>query len=431
MMRRISSSLLLGATVAAVGFGGKSFAAQAVDFTKEIQPIFANRCYECHGDKKQKSGFRLDEKKVAFAGGESGKAAIVPGQSSDSSLIKHITSIDKDEKMPPKGEPLSADQIALLKAWIDGGANWPETADSREAAQKRHWGFKPPVKPEVPKVGKTASVRTPVDNFILARLEKENLRPSPGAEKVTLLRRLYLDLIGLPPTPQQVDAFLSDRSTDAYKKVVEELLASQHYGERWGRHWLDAARYADSDGYEKDMSREAWAYRDYVMRALNRDLPYNQFIIKQIAGDELSNATQDQVVATGFLRNSMVNMEGAIDPEQFRMDAMFDRMDCIGKAVLGLTIQCAQCHNHKYDPITQEEYYRLFAFINNDHEARPAVYPADDLAQTVKLHKQMAELEAGLKKRERGWEKKMDDWESQVASNQPSWQVVWPLEHVG
>src|SRR3954471_7880190 len=412
MMRRISSSLLFGATVAAVGFVGKSFAAQAVDFTKEIQPIFANRCYECHGEKKQKSGFRLDEKKVAFAGGESGKAAIIPGQSSESGLIKHITSIDKDEKMPPKGEPLSADQIALLKAWIDGGANWPETADSREAAQKRHWGFKASVKPEVPKVGKTASVRTPVDNFILARLEKEKLRPSPEAEKVTLLRRLYLDLIGLPPTPQQVDAFLSDRSTDAYKKVVEELLASQHYGERWGRHWLDAARYADSDGDEKDMSREAWAYRDYVMRALNRDLPYNQFIIEQIAGDELPNATQDQVVATGFLRNSMVNMEGAIDPEQFRMEGLFDRMDALGKAVMGLTIQCAQCHTHKFDPISHEEYYKLFAFLNNDDEPAAVVYTPEELRKVAAIHQRTKEVQADLKHVTPDWSEKMAKWEA-------------------
>ena len=220
----------------------------------------------------------------------------------------------------------------------------------------------------------TAWAKTPIDAFMLARLEKEGLAPSPEADKATLLRRVSLDLTGLPPTLQELDAFLADKAPDAYAKQVERLLASPHYGERWARHWLDAARYADSDGYEKDKPRFAWAYRDWVIDAFNRDLPYDQFIIEQIAGDQLPNAAQDQVVATGFLRNSMINEEGGVDPEQFRMEAMFDRMDAIGKGVLGLTIQCAQCHNHKFDPIPQEEYYRLFAFLNNDHEGSTPVY---------------------------------------------------------
>ncbi len=198
---------------------------------------------------------------------------------------------------------------------------------------------------------------------------------------MTLLRRLSLDLIGLPPTLAEVDAFLADKSPGAYARQVDRLLASPHYGERWGRLWLDAARYADSDGYEKDKSRQVWFYRDWVTNALNRDMPYDQFIIEQIAGDELPHPTQDQIVATGFLRNSMLNEEGGVDPEQFRMEAMFDRMDAIGKSVLGLTIQCAQCHNHKYDPLTQEEYYRLFAFLNNDYEANIAVYTPDEQRQ--------------------------------------------------
>ena len=227
--------------------------------------------------------------------------------------------------------------------------------------------------------------RNPIDRFILARLEAEGLSPSPQADKVTLIRRLSLDLIGLPPSVEDVDAFVADTRDDAYERLVGRLLDSPQYGERWGRIWLDAARYADSDGYEKDKSRQVSAYRDWVIHALNRDLPYNQFIIDQIAGDLLPGASQDEVVATGFLRNSMINEEGGVDPEQFRMEAMFDRMDCIGKGILGLTIQCAQCHTHKYDPLTQEEYYRVFAFLNNSHEANVAVYAPDELMKRAEV----------------------------------------------
>ena len=238
---------------------------------------------------------------------------------------------------------------------------------------QEHWAFKAPVRPAVPGSKKLKWARTPIDHFILARLEKEGLKPSPEADKVTLLRRLSLDLIGLPPTIGEIDAFLADNSPDAYEKQVARLLESPHYGERWGRHWLDAARYADSDGFEKDKPRFIWAYRDWVINAFNRDLPYDRFVIEQIAGDLLPREPgpehQDAVIATGFLRNAMLNEEGGVDPEQFRMEGLFDRMDCIGKSILGLTIQCAQCHNHKFDPLKQEEYYRLFAFLNNDQEA--------------------------------------------------------------
>ena len=243
----------------------------------------------------------------------------------------------------------------------------------------------------------------PDRRFILARLEAEGLSPSPEADKVTLIRRLSLDLIGLPPTIEEVDAFLADTRDDAYERLVERLLDSPHYGERWGRLWLDAARYADSDGYEKDKSRQVCSYRDWVINALNRDLPYDQFIIEQIAGDLLPGATQDQVVATGFLRNSMINEEGGVDPEQFRMEAMFDRMDCIGKGILGLTIQCAQCHNHKYDPLTQEEYYRMFAFLNNTHEANIAVYTPEEQMKRAEIFRKIREIEADLQHRDPDW----------------------------
>src|SRR5215813_8880875 len=259
---------------------------------------------------------------------------------------------------------------------------------------EKHWAFVAPVRPPTPEVKNKAWARNPIDAFILARLERENLAPSPEADKITLLRRLSLDLIGLPPTPEEVDAFVKDTSKAAYEKQVERLLQSPHYGERWGRHWLDGARYADSDGYEKDKSRQVWAYRDWVINALNRDLPYDRFIIEQIAGDLLPDATQDQHVATGFLRNSMINEEGGVHPEQFRMEAMFDRMDAVGKSMLGLTIQCAQCHNHKFDPLTQEEYYRMFAFLNNSYESNIAAYTADELKKRAEIFHQIHEVEA-------------------------------------
>jgi len=293
-----------------------------------------------------------------------------------------------------------------------------------------HWAFKAPVRPKVPAVKNRKWVRNPVDNFILARLEKEKLKPAAEADKVTLLRRLSLDLIGLPPTIAEVDAFLADKSANAYEKQVERLLNSPHYGERWGRHWLDEARYADSDGYEKDMSRNVWFYRDYVINAFNRDLPYDQFIIEQFAGDQLPGATQEQIVATGFLRNSMLNQEGAIDPEQFRMDAMFDRMDAIGKGVLGLTIQCAQCHNHKFDPFKQEEYYRLFAFINNDHEEHRIVYTPAEQMKAANLRRQMREMEAELQHRTPDWAARMAKWEEEISHNQPEWSVL-SIHYVG
>jgi len=261
---------------------------------------------------------------------------------------------------------------------------------------------------------------------VLARLEEEGLAPSPEAGRVTLLRRLSLDLIGLPPTPEEVDAFLADGSPDAYEKQVERLLDSPHYGEKWGRMWLDAARYADSDGFEKDKPREVWFYRDYVINALNRDLGYDRFIIEQIAGDLLPNPTQAQRVATGFLRNSMINEEGGIDPEQFRMEAMFDRMDALGKAVLGLTIQCAQCHNHKFDPLTQAEYYSIFAFLNNSYEANVAVYTPEEHQRRAEMFAEIDAIERSIRRSNPDWEERLEDWASETQGDQPDWRVIQP-----
>ena len=395
-----------------------------IDFAKDVQPIFASRCYECHGEKKQKSNLRLDDRENVTRGGESGKPAFIAGKSADSHLIQLVAGTNPEEVMPPKGEKLTSKEIGILRAWIDQGAKWPdELAGSKKIT---HWAFIPPTHPQPPKTKNSSWARNDIDRFILARLEKEKLTPSKEADKVTLLRRLSLDLIGLPPTIEEVDAFLSDKSPNAYERQVERLLKSPHYGERWGRHWLDAARFADSDGFEKDMSRNVWMYRDYVINALNRDLPYNEFVIEQIAGDQLPNATQEQVVATGFLRNSMRNEEGGIDPEQFRMEGMFDRMDAVGKSVLGLTIQCAQCHNHKFDPITQEEYYKIFAFLNNDHEPMKAVYSSSELMAIESIHRGIREIESDLQHKNSDWSDRMAKWEDSIRDDQPKWTTIQP-----
>ncbi len=303
--------------------------------------------------------------------------------------------------------------FAALFAVPSAGADAPDA--------KAHWAFKAPVRPDVPKPPHPTA--NPIDAFIRARLEKEGLKPAAEADRTTLCRRLHLDLTGLPPTPKDVDAFVADTRPDAYERLVERLLASPHYGERWARWWLDAARYADSDGYEKDMSRQVWAYRDYVIAALNRDLPFDRFTIEQIAGDLLPNATQDQIVATGFLRMSMLNEEGGIDPEQFRTDAMFDRMDAVGKAFLGLTVACAQCHDHKFDPISQEEYYRLFAFLNNDHEAQRVVYTPKERMEINRIRSRIAEIEAKMKEELSDWGKRLAKWEAGLDPG-PKWQTV-------
>jgi hypothetical protein len=325
--------------------------------------------------------------------------------------------------------------IILILAVISFDGSTTEDAkkppsESPKAGETRKlpadWAYHAPQRPELPPVKYGEWVRNDIDRFILARLEKEGLKPSAEADRITLIRRLNLDLIGLPPTPEEVDAFVADKSDKAYEKVVERLLASPHYGERWGRHWLDAARYADSDGFEKDKSRQVWFYRDWVINALNKDLPYNQFIIEQIAGDLLPKPTQDQIVATGYLRNSMINEEGGVDPEQFRMEAMFDRMDAIGKGVLGLTIQCCQCHNHKFDPIKQTEYYRMFAFLNNSHEANIAVYTPDEEMKRAEVFRGIHEIETNLRERDPDWRKKMHAWEESVRNNQPAWTVLRP-----
>ena len=412
--------------------------AATADFETQVKPLLERSCVRCHGEEKQKSDFRLDSREALFRGGENGKA-IIEKKSAESPLIHYVARLVEDFEMPPKKEEaLTAAEISVLRAWIDAGAPWPTGAQliaskasshaaDEEARRANHWAFQSPQRPRPPDVRRTGWSENAIDQFVLARLDKESMAPSPDADKITLLRRLSLDLVGLPPTIAEIDAFLADARPDAYARQVERLLQSPHYGERWARHWLDAARYADSDGYEKDKPRLAHFYRDWVVEALNRDLPYDRFIIEQLAGDQLPNAKQAQRVATGFLRNSMINEEGGVDPEQFRMEAMFDRMEALGKSVLGLTIQCAQCHDHKFDPISQKEYFQLFAFLNNDDEAQPLVYTPGEQMKRASVLREIAAKEAALKEAMPEWEREIAAWEDSLHTQLPaSWQVIQP-----
>ena len=388
--------------------------AKPVDFHRDIEPLLIKRCSECHGPDKQKGDLRLDLQASALKGGKSGKAAVKPGHAADSTLIQRILSTDPDEVMPSKGERLSADQVALLTVWINQGATWPAT-DVR-----KHWAFVKPERPELPPVKDAGWVRNEIDRFILARLEQEGLHPQAEADRATLLRRLSLDLTGLPPTWGEVEAFVKDSSPKAYESAVDRLLASPHYGENMARGWLDLARYADSNGYQVDLARSIWPYRDWVIRAFNENKRFDQFTIEQLAGDLLPNPTIDQRVATGFNRNTKINDEGGGDAEEYRVKAVKDRLATFGTAWLGLTINCAECHSHKYDPISHEDYYRLYAFFNNstdggNYSSAPNLeVPQPDrsriLAHLDALGKsaraKLAAAEAALPARQSEWEKR-------------------------
>lgn len=397
-----------------------AFAAETkpVDFAREIQPILVKRCSECHGPDKQKNNLRLDRKADALRGGKSGQPAIVAGSSAGSELFKRVTTQDPDDLMPPKGDPLRAEQIGLLKAWIDQGAVWPE--------EKQHWAFIKPVRPAVPDTG-GAWARNEIDRFILARLGKENLSPSPEADRATLLRRLSLDLTGLPPTLAELDAFLADRDPNAYEKAVDRLLASPHFGEHFARGWLDLARYADSNGYQVDLARSMWPYREWVIKAFNRNLPFDQFTIEQLAGDLLPNATLEQRIATGFNRNTKTNDEGGGDDEEYRTKAVKDRVATTGATWLGLTLMCAECHSHKYDPISQDEYYRFYAFFNNTTDrgngTEPSLpVPAPPVQDKMDyLHNRIAELKLELAKAEQKLTADQKAWERRMAGRLNHW----------
>jgi hypothetical protein len=376
-------------------------------------------------------GLRLDSPK-ALAGGLSGKV-ILPGKSAESLLVKMIGGQIEGKRMPMTGDPLTGEQIGLIRRWIDDGAWWPEDSEAASDQDHKHWAYVPPVRPVLPEVKDRGWVRNPIDLFVLSRLEKEGLQPSSETDQARLIRRLSLDLIGLPPSVEEVDAFIADKSPDAYEKVVDRLLGSPHYGERWARSWLDLARYADSHGYESDPLRSMWKYRNWVIEAFNRNLPFDQFTVEQLAGDMLPNATLDQQIASGFHRNTMINMEGGVDAEETRVEGVVDRTNTTATIWLGSTLACAQCHNHKYDPLSQKDYYRFLAFFNNTEDGQErnekpeieALTPTES-AKRDEIRAEIAKLETVLNTHTPELDKAQRLWERQVEARPVEWVLLQP-----
>jgi hypothetical protein len=336
---------------------------ETIQFNRDVRPILSDKCFKCHGPGTQLATLRLDQEDGAKKELKGGRFAIVPGDPEKSQIITRVTATNLSIRMPrgqgsAQGDPLSPREIALLKRWIEQGAVW-----------EKHWSFIPPIRSSVPAVKDGTWVRNPIDGFVLHRLEQEGMKPSPEADRRTLLRRVALDLTGLPPTESELAAFLADESPNAYEKVVDRLLQSPRYGERMAFPWLDAARYSDSNGYQTDGERFMWRWRDWVIDAFNRNMPFDQFTVEQIAGDLLPNATMEQKLATGFNRNHRGNSEGGIIPEEYHAEYVFDRVDTVGTVFLGLSVGCAKCHSHKYDPISHKDYYQLTAYFNNVPES--------------------------------------------------------------
>ena len=363
MLKRIIFAIgffIAGSLTWAISLGGSKPDTHPapVDFNREVRPILSEHCYTCHGpdENKRKAGLRLDTQEGAFKELKSGNHALVSGNLTNSTLVERIVTTDEEEIMPPPkhNKPLKPEQIALLKRWVQEGAQW-----------QKHWSFIPPERPQFPSVKNQKWPRNAIDHFTLARLEKENLKPNPEANKATLIRRVTFDLTGLPPTIEEVDAFLADKSRNAYEKLVERLLASPHYGERMAQTWLDLARYADTSGYHFDGVRFMWLWRDWVIKSFNDNKPYDEFTVEQLAGDLLPNPTQSQRIATGFVRNNMTNDEGGADPDEYLNKYVVDRVNTVGAVWLGLTVGCTECHSHKYDPLTTKEFYQMYAFFHN------------------------------------------------------------------
>ncbi len=398
-----------------------------VDFAKQIQPLFARHCAECHGEKNQQSGLRVDRGSLLVKGGDRG-ASVVPGKSGESILYQALLGKQDITRMPQDKPPLADDEIALVKRWIDEGAKIPEEESTTHGpASSKHWSFQPVVRPAIPVVKQTDWVRNAIDMFILARLEREGIDPSVEADRATLVRRLSLDLRGLPPSIAEIDEFVTDDSPAAYERLVDRFLASPHYGERWGRAWLDAARYADSNGFTIDSPRSIWSYRDWVIDAINADLPFDRFTIEQLAGDMLPDHTTEQVVATGFHRNTLINEEGGTDDEQFRVESIVDRVNTTGSVFLGLSVGCGQCHNHKYDPITQRDYYNLFAIFNNCDEPEIRVPSADQAKALDDLDAKIAAIEKPLAELDNKLLADLPKWEQQVAAQSAgAWTLLDP-----
>jgi hypothetical protein len=401
--------------------GSAAFAAAApapVDFNYDIRPIISAKCYACHGQDEaaRKAKLRLDVREDALKEHEDG-TPIVPGDTKKSALVQRITSHDPEEVMPPpkEGQPLTPREVDLLSRWIAEGAEY-----------KQHWAWQAPVRPAVPSGGNDGrngknAIRNPIDAFVVARVRAAGLSPSPEADRPTLLRRVSLDLTGLPPSPAEVAAFTADTAPEAYERAVDRLLASPRFGEKWARLWLDLARYADSTGYGSDALRlNIWPYRDWVIAAFNRNLPYDRFTIEQLAGDLLPGATQDQLVATAFHRNTMTNIEGGTVDEEYRVAAVKDRIATTAQVWMGLTLQCAQCHTHKFDPISQREYYQTFAIFNQTEDADrkdeaptlPLPPTAEDIARKAALEAAVKDAEEKLTAAQAKSDAELEAWEA-------------------
>jgi Protein of unknown function (DUF1553)/Protein of unknown function (DUF1549)/Planctomycete cytochrome C len=398
-------------------------------FARDVRPILANKCFKCHGPDEEfrEADLRLDTADGATAD-LGGYAAIVPGRPDRSVLIERITTDDPDERMPPADSKLSLkrDEIEMLRRWIESGAEY-----------QQHWAFVPPAESPLPEVSDPAWCRNAIDRYVLARLDREGLSPSPEADEYKLVRRVYLDLVGLTPGPEKVDAYVADQRADKYERLVDELLTSPEYGERWARRWLDLARYSDTNGYEKDRERSIWPYRDWVINALNAGMPFDQFTVEQIAGDMLPHPTPEQLIATGFHRNTMINEEGGVDVEEFRFDSIVDRVATTGTVWLGLTVGCAQCHNHKYDPISQREFYELFAFLDNANEPEMPVTSPEISAERQRIQQQITDIESqyaanfpspdGTQEgRRRHLQEQFTAWQQEVGAKSVAWTPVRP-----
>jgi len=389
-----------------------------IEFNRDIRPLLADRCFQCHGPDPQQrqADLRLDEEAGALAAHD-GRHAVVRGQPTESELFRRITAADPDERMPPAeiGRRLSSRDIGLIQRWIEQGAKW-----------QGHWAFLPPRRPEIPVVKNTSWSRGPLDQFVLARLEREGLSPAPEADRATLLRRVTLDLTGLPPSPDETAIFLTDPRPDAYERAVDRLLASPRYGERMANRWLDAARYADTSGYQSDGERQMFRYRDWVIESLNRNQPFDEFTVEQLAGDLLPNPTLDQRIATGFNRNHRGNAEGGIIPEEFAVEYVVDRVETTATVWLALTMGCSRCHDHKYDPLSQREFYQFYAYFNNIPEFGRAIKVGNSppylLAPNREQQRQLAALELELGLRQKRW----NDLQPALAAGQRDWEQARP-----
>lgn len=425
-MWRVALALLLVTFTAAAETAGDDVP-DRIDFNRDIRAILSDRCFACHGpdEGQRQTDLRLDLAESAVATLESGVIAVVPGRPEESELMARITTDDSSLKMPPPDSKkrLSSHEIELLRKWIEQGAPFA-----------KHWSYEQPVRPSIPDVREPERASNPIDRFVLARLDAEGLSLSQPADRYSLIRRLSLDLTGLPPTPEAADAFANDASPDAYERLVDQLLANPAYGEQRARKWLDLARYADSAGYADDPPRTIWAYRDYVIRAFNDNTPFDAFTIEQLAGDLLPNPTNEQLVATAFHRNTLTNNEGGTNDEEFRNVAVVDRVNTTAAVWLGTTMACAQCHTHKYDPITQEEYFRVFAFFNNtadadlrDESPLLDIYTDEQIRQRISLENEKQDLEQQLRTPTAETVAGFIAWQEKLTA-EPEWRPLMPVE---